>query len=180
MDDKRIMDYSSAMERIQAVTGCGTQRELGRFLGINQSAISDAKRRGTIPAEWLLTLLRGKGIKRQFIVDYSMLEFCIREHLNAGAPRAMAVLDPIKVVIEGYPEGQVEELRDAPTPSGRPRLQQPGIPFSRQALCISSATISLQDRPEIPPPFSRREVRLLRYTYFITCRGGVAGARRAV
>ncbi len=45
MDDKRIMDYSSAMERIQAVTGCGTQRELGRFLGINQSAISDAKRR---------------------------------------------------------------------------------------------------------------------------------------
>ncbi len=68
MDDKRIMDYSSAMERIRAVTGCGTQRELGRFLGINQSAISDAKRRGTIPAEWLLTLLRGKGINPDWIL----------------------------------------------------------------------------------------------------------------
>ena len=56
------------MERIQAVTGCGTQRELGRFLGINQSAISDAKRRGTIPAEWLLTLLRGKGINPDWIL----------------------------------------------------------------------------------------------------------------
>ncbi|AMD91367.1 helix-turn-helix domain-containing protein [Desulfovibrio fairfieldensis] len=68
MDDKRIRDYSSAMERIQAVTGCGTQRELGRFLGINQSAISDAKRRGTIPAEWLLTLLRGKGINPDWVL----------------------------------------------------------------------------------------------------------------
>ena len=68
MDDKRIMDYSSAMERIRAVTGCETQRELGRFLGINQSAISDAKRRGTIPAEWLLTLLRGKGINPDWIL----------------------------------------------------------------------------------------------------------------
>ncbi len=61
MDDKRIMDYSSAMERIRAVTGCGTQRELGRFLGINQSAISDAKRRGTIPAEWLSHSCAAKG-----------------------------------------------------------------------------------------------------------------------
>lgn len=46
-----LSDFAAAMERIRAVTGCGTQRELGRFLGINQSAISDAKRRGTIPAE---------------------------------------------------------------------------------------------------------------------------------
>ena len=68
MDDKRIMDYSSAMERIRAVTGCETQRELGRFLGVNQSAISDAKRRGTISAEWLLTLLRGKGINPDWIL----------------------------------------------------------------------------------------------------------------
>ena len=56
------------MERIRAVTGCGTQRELGRFLGINQSAISDAKRRGTIPSEWLLTLLRGKGTNPDWIL----------------------------------------------------------------------------------------------------------------
>ena len=68
MDNKWVTDYSSAMERIRAVTGCETQRELGRFLGINQSAISDAKRRGTIPAEWLLTLLRGKGINPDWIL----------------------------------------------------------------------------------------------------------------
>lgn len=63
-----LSDFAAAMERIRAVTGCGTQRELGRFLGINQSAISDAKRRGTIPAEWLLTLLRGKGINPDWIL----------------------------------------------------------------------------------------------------------------
>ena len=68
MDNKWVTDYSSAMERIRAVTGCETQRELGRFLGINQSAISDAKRRGTIPAEWLLTLLRAKGINPAWIL----------------------------------------------------------------------------------------------------------------
>ena len=57
-----LSDFAAAMERIRA------QRELGRFLGINQSAISDAKRRGTIPAEWLLTLLRGKGINPDWIL----------------------------------------------------------------------------------------------------------------
>lgn len=63
-----LSDFAAAMERIRAVTGCGTQRELGRFLGINQSAISDAKRRGLSPAEWLLTLLRGKGINPDWIL----------------------------------------------------------------------------------------------------------------
>ena len=48
-----LSDFAAAMERIRAVTGCGTQRELGRFLGINQSAISDAKRRGKgINPDW--------------------------------------------------------------------------------------------------------------------------------
>ena len=57
-----LSDFAAAMERIRAVTGCGTQRELGRFLGINQSAISDAKRRGKgINPDWILT---GKGARR--------------------------------------------------------------------------------------------------------------------
>ena len=45
------------------------------------------------------------------MVDYAVLEFCIREYLNAHTPRAMAVLDPVKVVIENYPEDQVEEFK---------------------------------------------------------------------
>ena len=69
--------------------------------------LSGLRRRG-VPAAALREFCARIGLARaDSIVDYSMLEFCVREHLNAYAPRVMAVLDPVKVVIENYPEGQV-------------------------------------------------------------------------
>ena len=68
------------------------------------------RRRG-IPPEALREFCARIGLARaDSTVDYSMLEFCVREYLNDHTPRVMAVLDPVKMVIENYPEGQVEEF----------------------------------------------------------------------
>jgi glutaminyl-tRNA synthetase len=96
-----------------------------------------------------------------------MLEFSIRETLNATAPRRMAVLRPIKVVIENYPEGQVEQLEAVNHPDDAAQGTRT-IPFSREIY------IERDDFMEDPPKkFFRlapgREVRL-RYAYFVTCR----------
>lgn len=104
--------------------------------------------------------------KRDNIIDLSLLEFCIREDLNKRAERRMAVLNPLKVVITNYPEGQVEELEAVNNPedeSAGKRL----IPFSREIY------IERDDFMENPPKkFFRlapgQEVRL-RYAYFIKC-----------
>ncbi|WP_288956762.1 helix-turn-helix domain-containing protein [uncultured Desulfovibrio sp.] len=68
MDDKTTPDFKEAMGRIQIVTGCGTQEELASLLGIRQSSISDAKKRGSIPSDWLLTLWRKKGVNPDWIM----------------------------------------------------------------------------------------------------------------
>jgi glutaminyl-tRNA synthetase len=104
--------------------------------------------------------------KRDSIVDIALLEHCLREDLNKKALRAMAVLNPVKVIIDNYPEGQTEEL-DA---INNPEDQSAGsrkVPFSRELY------IERDDFMEEPPKkFFRlapgREVRL-RYSYFITC-----------
>lgn len=67
MMDNNFFDYSLAMERIKSVTGCKTQQDLAKFLGVSQSCISDAKKRMAIPAEWLLKLLRKQGINPDWI-----------------------------------------------------------------------------------------------------------------
>ena len=104
--------------------------------------------------------------KRNSMVEIAQLEHAIREDLNFEAPRAMAVLNPIKVVIENYPEGQSEEL-DCPNHPERPELGRKTIPFSREIY------IERDDFREDPPrKFFRlspnKEVRL-RYAYYITC-----------
>jgi glutaminyl-tRNA synthetase len=104
--------------------------------------------------------------KANSIVDVALLEHCLREDLNQRAPRTMAVLRPLKVVIENYPEGKVEmleALNNPQDPSAGTRL----IPFSREIY------IEQEDFMENPPrKFYRlapgREVRL-RFAYFITC-----------
>lgn len=65
---KAVRGHSGALERIQAVTGCKTQQELAEFLSVKQSSISYAKKRGTIPPEWLLKLLRRKGVNPDWIL----------------------------------------------------------------------------------------------------------------
>ena len=68
MADKVSPDHLAAMERIHSVTGCRTPQELGDYLGVRQSSIYDAKRRRTIPADWLLKLLRYSWVNPEWIL----------------------------------------------------------------------------------------------------------------
>ena len=135
--------------------------------------IAGVRRRG-VPAEALREFIRRIGVaKSNSVVDLGMLEFCIREVLNRTTPRRLAVLRPLKVVIENYPEGESEELEainhpDDPSAGTRP------IRFGREIY------IERDDFMEDPPKkFFRlspgKEVRL-RYAYFITCREVVKNA----
>ncbi|MBU1261297.1 MAG: glutamine--tRNA ligase/YqeY domain fusion protein [Planctomycetes bacterium] len=99
-------------------------------------------------------------------IDFALLEHCLREDLNKTSPRVMAVLNPLKVVIENYPEGKVEHLDAINNPEDAAAGSR-GVPFSREIY------IERDDFMETPPKkFFRlapgREVRL-RYAYFITC-----------
>jgi glutaminyl-tRNA synthetase len=108
--------------------------------------------------------------KADSIVDITFLEHCIREDLNQRAPRVMGVLRPLKVVIDNYPEDQVEEMEARNNPQD-PSMGTRKVPFSR-VLYIERADF----REDPPKKFFRlapgREVRL-RYAYFITCVGVV-------
>jgi len=104
--------------------------------------------------------------KRESLVDVALLEHCLREDLNKRAPRVMAVLNPLRMVIDNYPEGQVEELEAINNPED-PSMGTRKVLFSRVLY------IEQEDFREDPPKqFFRlapgREVRL-RYAYFIKC-----------
>ena len=104
--------------------------------------------------------------KSQSSVDYAMLEYCIREDLKLKKPRLMAVLDPIKLVIDNYPEGQVEYL-DAANNLENEELGSRKIPFCRELY------IERDDFMEEPPKkyfrlFPGNEVRLM-HAYFVKC-----------
>jgi glutaminyl-tRNA synthetase len=135
--------------------------------------LSGIRRRG-YPPEAIREFARMTGVvKRESIVDYALLEHCVRAHLNAAAERRMAVLRPLRVVIENYPEGQVEEFEAINNPENPAAGTRPA-PFSRVLF------IEQEDFMEDPPKkFFRlapgREVRL-RYAYFITCREAVKDA----
>jgi glutaminyl-tRNA synthetase len=130
--------------------------------------IAGLKRRGVPPAAVREFVKRIGVAKANSVVDVGMLEFCIREHLNKSAQRRMAVLRPLKVVIENYPEGQVEELEAVNHPDD-PSLGTRKISFGRELY------IERDDFMENPPKkFFRlspgNEVRL-RYAYFVKCTG---------
>ena len=132
--------------------------------------LSGMRRRG-IPPEALREFCSRIGLARaDSTVEYSMLEFCVREYLNEHTPRVMAVLDPVKVVIENYPVGQVEEF-DMPYHPEDASYGSRKVPFSRELY------IERDDFRQDPPKKFHRlspgaEVRL-RYAYFITCREAV-------
>jgi glutaminyl-tRNA synthetase len=126
------------------------------------------RRRGYTP-EAIRNFCERIGVaKRNSVVDIAMLEHCLREDLNKRALRVMAVLRPIKVVIENYPEGRVEEL-DAVNNPEDPAMGTRKVPFSR-VLYIDQDDF----REEPPKGFFRlspgKEVRL-RYAYIIKCIG---------
>jgi len=124
------------------------------------------RRRGYTP-EAIRNFCERIGVaKTNSIVDIKLLEFCLREDLEKRAPRAMGVLKPLKVVIENYPEDQVEEF-EFPNHPDNPEMGTRMVPFSREIY------IERDDfREEPPKKFYRlapdREVRL-RFAYMITC-----------
>jgi glutaminyl-tRNA synthetase len=135
--------------------------------------VAGLKRRGVPPAAVRSFIKRIGVAKANSVVDVGMLEFCIREELNRTALRRMAVLRPLKVVIENYPEGQVEEL-DAINHPDDPAAGTRKIAFGRELY------IEQDDFMENPPKKFFRlspgtEVRL-RYAYFIKCREAVKNA----
>jgi glutaminyl-tRNA synthetase len=104
--------------------------------------------------------------KKDAWIEMSVLEYCIRDDLNENSPRVMAVLNPLRIVIENYPEDQTELLEMSSHPQ-RPELGKRDVPFSKVVL------IEQDDFAEIPPPKYKRliaggEVRL-RGAYVIKC-----------
>ena len=132
--------------------------------------LSGLRRRGYTP-EAIRDFCDRVGVaRRDTVVDIALLEHCIREDLNRRAPRVMAVLRPLKVVIDNYPEGQVEELDSVNNPED-PSMGSRKVPFSRVLY------IERDDFREDPPKgFFRlapdREIRL-KDAYYITCTGVV-------
>jgi glutaminyl-tRNA synthetase len=128
--------------------------------------ISGLRRRGYTP-ESIRNFSERVGIaKRENTIDVSLLEFSIREDLNKRAKRVMAVLNPLKLVITNYPDGQIEELEAINNPED-PSMGTRKIPFSKEIF------IDKEDFREVPPPkFHRlspgKEVRL-RYAYIVRC-----------
>jgi len=129
--------------------------------------LAGLRRRG-VPSAAIRDFIKRIGVaKANSVVDVGLFEFSVREVLNKSAPRRMAVLRPLKVVIENYPDGQAEQLEAANHPDN-PDVGTRKITFSRELY------IEQEDFMENPPKKFFRlspgtEVRL-RYAYFITCR----------
>jgi len=135
--------------------------------------LSGMRRRG-YPPEAIRDFADRIGVaKRENLVDVALLEHAVREHLNKVAPRVMAVLEPLTLVLENYPEGQVEEMDVVNNPED-PSAGTRKVPFSRELY------IEADDFMEDPPKqFFRlapgREIRL-RNAYLVTCTGVVKDA----
>ncbi len=130
--------------------------------------LAGARRRGYTPEGFRIFAERIGVSKAASWIDYSILEDCMREHLNEVAPRRIAVLDPMKLVIENYPEGQEEEC-EAPNHPQHPDWGKRRLPFSRELW------IERDDFMQTPPKgyfrlFPGNKVRL-RYGYVIECTG---------
>ena len=131
-------------------------------------SIAALRRRGFTP-ESIRKFVELAGVsKADSSIDYAMLEYCVREDLKLKKARVMAVLDPVKLVIDNYPEDQMEELT-APCNLENPELGDRVIPFGKELY------IEREDFMEEPPKkyfrlFPGNEVRLMN-AYFVTCTG---------
>ncbi len=131
-------------------------------------SIAALRRRGYTP-ESIKKFVELVGVsKANSSVDYAMLEYCIREDLKLKRPRVMAILDPVKLVIDNYPEGQIEML-SIPNNLENEELGEREVPFAKELY------IEREDFMEEPPKkyfrlFPGNEVRLMG-AYFVTCTG---------
>ncbi len=130
------------------------------------ATICGMRRRG-YPAKALRTFIEKVGVSKAYsVVDYGLLEACVRDELNAQAPRAMAVLDPIKVVIDNYPEGQTEEITVEVHPE-KPELGTKTVTFGRE-IYVERNDFMAEPVKKYFRLFPGNEVRL-KGAYFITC-----------
>ncbi len=142
------------------------QRHVAGWDDPRMPTIAGLRRRGYTPESIRDFCTRVGVAKKDNVIDVGLLEHCVREDLNRRAPRAMAVLDPLKVVLTNYPEGRVEYLDVVNNPEDATAGTR-SVPFSREIY------IEREDFMEAPPKkFFRlapgREVRL-RNAYLITC-----------
>ncbi|MGN0251050.1 MAG: glutamine--tRNA ligase/YqeY domain fusion protein [Oliverpabstia sp.] len=131
-------------------------------------SIAALRRRGFTP-ESIKMFVELCGVsKANSSVDYAMLEYCIREDLKLKRSRVMAVLDPLKLIIDNYPEGQVEEL-EAPNNMENEELGSRIVPFSKE-LYIEREDFMVEPPKKYKRLYPGNEVRLMN-AYFVTCTG---------
>lgn len=130
------------------------------------ATICGMRRRG-YPAKALRTFIEKVGVSKAYsVVDYGLLESCVRDELNAQAPRAMAVLDPLKVIIDNYPENQTEEIEVEVHPE-KPELGKKTITFGKE-IYVEKSDFMIEPVKKYFRLFPGNEVRL-KGAYFITC-----------
>lgn len=126
-----------------------------------------ALRRRGFTSESIRMLMNMVGVsKAQSSIDYAMLEYCIREDLKLSRPRMMAVLNPVKLVITNYPEGQIEYL-DVPNNQENPDMGTRKVPFGRE-LYIEREDFMIEPPKKYYRLFPGNEVRLMS-AYFVKC-----------
>ncbi|MGN0532060.1 MAG: glutamine--tRNA ligase/YqeY domain fusion protein [Eubacterium sp.] len=132
------------------------------------ATISGMRRRG-YPAEAIRDFCDKIGVSKAYsVIDFPMLESCVRDNLNQNAPRAMAVIDPIKLVIDNYPQDKVETLEVEYHPD-HPEFGKRQIPFSRE-LWIERDDFMIEPIKKYRRLFVGNEVRLYK-AYCVTCTG---------
>jgi len=126
-----------------------------------------ARRRGYTPEGLRLFAERIGVSKADSWIDYSVLEDCMREHLNEVAPRRIAVLDPVRLIVENYPRAAT---KNALRPTTRRSRNGASAAFRSHANCGSSARTSWKSLQGLFPPLSGNRVRL-RYGFVVECTG---------
>ena len=132
------------------------------------ATISGMRRRG-YPAEAIRDFCEKIGVSKAYsVIDFALLESCVRDSLNKNAPRAMAVIDPIKLVIDNYPDDKVEELEVEYHPDHE-EYGKRTVPFGKE-LYIERDDFMIEPIKKYRRLFVGNEVRLYK-AYFVTCTG---------
>ena len=132
------------------------------------ATICGMRRRG-YPAEAIRDFIEKVGVSKAYsVVDYGLLESCVRDRLNASAPRAMAVLEPLKVIIDNYPEDKTEQL-DVELHPDHPEMGTRNVTFSKE-LYIEKSDFMIDPPKKYFRLFPGNEVRF-KSAYFVKCVG---------
>ena len=132
------------------------------------ATISGMRRRG-YPAEAIRDFCERIGVSKAYsVIDFALLESCVRDNLNENAPRAMAVVDPIKLIIDNYPDDKVEDIEVEYHPN-HPEFGKRTMPFGKE-LWIESNDFMIEPIKKYKRLYVGNEVRLYK-AYYVTCTG---------